>query len=200
MNERSFMNGQTTPMREPGGKRDLIKSEAMRLFVAHGTDAVSVRDIAAACDMKPSNLYAHFASKEALAAELFHENYAEYGAILHEAASGTAPFRVRLDRLVRTICRLHDEDNTRFRFLIMTQHGFLADVPHDERNPVEVICRAVAAAMQTGEIPSREPNLMAMALIGIIVQPATARLYGRLHGSLTERAGELVALCWRALS
>jgi hypothetical protein len=41
---------------------------------------------------------------------------------------------------------------------------------------------------------------MAMALIGIIVQPATARLYGRLHGSLTERAGELVALCWRALS
>ena len=187
-------------MREPGGKRDLIKSEAMRLFVAHGTDAVSVRDIAAACDMKPSNLYAHFASKEALAAELFHQGYAEYGAILHEAAFGTAPFRVRLDRLVRTICRLHDEDNTRFRFLIMTQHGFLADVPHDERNPVEVICRAVAAAMETGEIPSREPDLMAMALIGIIVQPATARLYGRLHGSLTERAGELVALCWRALS
>ena len=187
-------------MREPGGKRDLIKTEAMRLFVAHGTDAVSVRDIAAACDMKPSNLYAHFASKEALAAELFYAGYGEYGDILHQAAAGAAPFRVRLERLVRTICRLHDEDNTRFRFLVMTQHGFLAEVPHDERNPVEVICRAVTTAMETGEIPRREPELMAMALIGIIVQPATARLYGRLQGGLTERADELVAMCWRALS
>jgi AcrR family transcriptional regulator len=187
-------------MREPGGKRDLIKAEAMRLFVAHGTDAVSVRDIAAACDMKPSNLYAHFPSKEALAAELFHTGYREYGAVLADAAAGTAPFRVRLDRLVRTICRLHDQDNTRFRFLVMTQHGFLADVPSDEHNPVEVICRAVAAAMDNGEIPRREPNLMAMALIGIIVQPATALLYGRLQGGLTERADELVAMCWRALS
>jgi AcrR family transcriptional regulator len=187
-------------VREPGGKRDLIKTEAMRLFVVHGTDAVSVRDIAVACDMKPSNLYAHFASKEALTAELFHAGYGEYGAILHDAATGAAPFRVRLARLVRTICRLHDEDNTRFRFLVMTQHGFLADVARDERNPVEVICRAVADAMDTGEIPRREPDLMAMALIGIIVQPATARLYGRLHGGLTERADELVAMCWRALS
>ena len=187
-------------MREPGGKRDLIRSEALRLFVAHGVDAVSVRDIAAACDMKPSNLYAHFPSKEALAADLFYAGYGEYGDILRDAAAGPAPFRPRLDRLVRAICRLHDEDNTRFRFLVMTQHGFLADVPQDERNPVEVICRAVAAAMESGEIPRREANLMAMALIGIIVQPATARLYGRLHGGLMERADELVAMCWRALS
>ena len=41
---------------------------------------------------------------------------------------------------------------------------------------------------------------MAMALIGIIVQPATARLYGRLHGGLLERADDIVAMCWRALS
>jgi AcrR family transcriptional regulator len=187
-------------MREPGGKRDLIKTEAMRLFVEHGIDAVSVRDIAAACAMKPSNLYAHFASKDALTAELFHEGYAEYGRILNEVATTSGPFRKRLEHMVRTICRLHDEDTIRFRFLVMTQHGFLATVAHDERNPVEVICRAVAAAMQAGEIPTREPELMAMALIGIIVQPATARLYGRLQGGLTERADEIVAMIWRALS
>jgi len=181
-------------------KRDLIKSEATRLFVEHGVDAVSVRDIAAACDMKASNLYAHFTSKEALVAELFHEGYGEYGAILADAAWGDEPYRVRLDRVIRTICRLHDEDNIRFRFLIMTQHGFLRDVPRDERNPVEIICRAVAAAMTNGEIPKREPELMAMALIGIIVQPATARLYGRLQGGLLERADDIVAMCWRALS
>jgi AcrR family transcriptional regulator len=187
-------------MREPGGKRELIKTQAMRLFVERGVDAVSVRDIAAACAMKPSNLYAHFASKEALSAELFHEGYAEYGAVLAEAAAPDSPFRARLERIVRAICRLHDEDTIRFRFLIMTQHGYLRDVPRDERNPVELICRAVAGAMEAGEIPSREPELMAMALIGMIVQPATARLYGRLHGGLLERADTIVAMGWRALS
>lgn len=181
-------------------KRDLIKSEATRLFVAHGVDAVSVRDIAAACEMKASNLYAHFASKDAMVAELFREGYAEYGAVLAEAAAGAEPFHVRLDRMIRAICRLHDEDAVRFRFLILTQHAFLREVPHDDQNPVEIICRAVAAAMEAGEIPSREPELMAMAVIGIIVQPATACLYGRLGGGLVERAGEIVAIAWRALS
>ena len=150
--------------------------------------------------MKAPNLYAHFASKEELAFELFREGYAAYGDLIAAAASGDAPFRVRLDRMMRTICRLHDTDTDRFRFLVMTQHGFLAVVPRDERNPTEAICRAVAAAMDAGEIPRREPALMAMAVIGIMVQPATARLYGRLSGGLTERADELVAMAWRALS
>lgn len=187
-------------MRDPGGKRELIKAEAMRLFVQHGVDAVSVRDIAAACAMKASNLYAHFASRDALVEELFHEGYAAYGEIMAGIAGASAPFRVRLENLVREICRLHDKDNIRFRFLVMTQHGFLHHVERTERNPVEVICRAVAAAMEAGEIPGREPELMAMAIIGLIVQPATGLLYGRLDGGLVKRADAIVAMCWRVLS
>jgi hypothetical protein len=102
--------------------------------------------------------------------------------------------------MVRAICRLHDEDKCALPILIMTQHGFLRGVPRDERNPVEVICRAVTGAMEAGEIPRREPELMAMALIGLIVQPATARLYGRLEGGLLQRADDIVAMCRRALS
>jgi AcrR family transcriptional regulator len=187
-------------MPNPGGKRDLIKTEALRLFVEHGVDAVSVRDIAAACDMKPSNLYAHFASREALVFELFREGYATYGETMAALAASPGPFRVRLERMVREICRLHDEDNLRFRFLVMTQHEFLHHVERDDRNPVEVICRAVAVAMVEGEIPSREPELMAMAIIGLIVQPATGILYGRLRGKLLDRTDTIVAMCWRALS
>ena len=72
---------------------------------------------------------------------------------------------------MREICRLHDEDNIRFRFLVMTQHGFLHHVERFDRNPVEVICRASTEAMEAGEIPRRKPQLMAMAIIGLIVQP-----------------------------
>ena len=104
-------------MREPGGRRELIREQAMRLFVAHGVDAVSVRDIATACAMKASNLYAHFPSKDALVAGLFHQGYAEYGAIW-PSASGSRP--------VPRSAGTHDprhlpparQDNVRFRFLI----------------------------------------------------------------------------------
>ena len=181
-------------------RREVIKQEALRLFVEHGADPVSVRDIADACGMQKPNLYNYYSSKEALISELFHEGYGIYGTLLAELSAAGGPFRVRLDRMVRTICRLHDEDNLRFRFLVMTQHGYLRDVARDERNPVEVICRAVAVAMQAGEIPARDPALMGAAIIGLIIQPATFRLYGRLEGGLLDHADEIVAMCWRALS
>jgi AcrR family transcriptional regulator len=187
-------------MPEPRGKRDLIKTQALRLFVDRGIDTVSVRDIAAACAMKPSNLYAHFPSREALVAELFAEGYAAYGAILAAAAASPGAFRPRLARMLHAICRLHDEDTTRFRFLLLSQHGGLAHVPDDAPNPVDIVCQAVAAAMQAGEIPTREPGLMALALVGLIVQPATALLYGRLQGGLLSRSDVIIDMAWRALS
>ena len=187
-------------MRDPGGKRELIKVQATRLFVERGVDAVSVRDIAAACDMKPSNLYAHFASRDALVAELFHDGYGEYGDILAQIAASPGTFRKRLERLIREICRLHDKDTVRFRFLVLTQHGFLHHVERTARNPVEVICQAIAEAMDADEIPRREVELMAMAIIGLIVQPATGLLYGRLTGGLLKRADTIIAMCWNVLS
>ena len=68
--------------------RERIKAQSMRLFVARGIDAVSVRDIAAAVGMKASNLYAHFPGKQALIQELFAEGFAAYGARLHAVAGG----------------------------------------------------------------------------------------------------------------
>ena len=87
-----------------------------------------------------------------------------------------------------------------FNFLLLTQHGFLRQVPPTEDNPVEVICRTVAAAMSDGEIPSGNPTLIAGAIIGIIVQPATFKLYGRLTQGLGELADEIVALCLKVVS
>ncbi len=187
-------------MRDPGGKREQIKAEAMRLFVAHGLDAVSVRDIAAACAMKPSNLYAHFASREALVTELFLTGYAAYGDVLADAFGGGGIFRARLDAAIHALCALHDQDTIRFRFLVMSQHGFLRHIGPDARNPVEIICHAVADAMTDQEIPAREPELMAMAVIGLLVQPATGILYGRLAHGMAERADTIAAMCWRVLT
>jgi AcrR family transcriptional regulator len=176
-----------------GDTRARIRAEAMRLFVARGVDAVSVRDIADAVGMNASNLYAHYRAKEALIGELFAEGYAEYGRLL--AAVGGDDFHTSLERMVRLICRLHDEDQVRFRFLLLTQHGGLAYLPDGSQYPVEVVERAVRAAMATGEIPSGDAALITAMIVGVVIQAATFRLYGRLGRDLGDIADALVVAC-----
>jgi AcrR family transcriptional regulator len=177
-----------------------IKREAMRLFVEHGVDAVSMRDIANAVGMKAPSLYAHFRNREDLIGELFFASYAEYGSRVAEAAAAPGGFRRQLEAMVRIVCALHAEDELLFNFLLLTQHGFLRQVPPDDRNPVEVICRWVVGAMAAGDIPPGNATLIAGAIIGVIVQAATFRLYGRLTQGLAELSDEIVALCLRIVS
>lgn len=185
--------------------RDRIKREAMRLFVAHGIDAVSMRDIAEGVGLKAPSLYAHFKSREALVAEMFQSGYADYGRRLADAAATPGPFIETLPAMVRLICHLHAEDELLFNFLLLTQHGNLRDLPiAPAENPVAVICAAVDRAMGAGEIPGHElgrnPVLVAAALVGVIIQPATFKLYGRLSGNLADMQEEIVALALKVVS
>src|ERR1700677_701018 len=127
-------------MRDVLGPKDRIKREAMRLFVDHGVDAVSMRDIAAAVGLQATSLYAHFRSREELISDLFFASYAEYGCRLSAAAAAPGGFPRQLEAMVRVICALHAEDELLFNFLLLTQHGFLRQVARDGHNPVEVIC------------------------------------------------------------
>src|SRR3712207_1520879 len=111
-------------MRDGTGTRDRIRRETLRLCVERGgMDAVSARDIAAAAGCRPSSLYTHWPSLDALAADLFAEGYAEYGSRLAAAlaAAPGRPFPRRLEAALRLICRLHAEDRLLFEFLLLTQ-------------------------------------------------------------------------------
>ncbi len=46
--------------------REVVRDEGLRLFVAHGPDAVTVRQIAAAAGVSPALVVHHFGSKEGL--------------------------------------------------------------------------------------------------------------------------------------
>jgi hypothetical protein len=134
-----------------------------------------------------------------LVAELFADGYAEYGALLAEAAAGAGPFAARLRAMVRLICRLHDEDTVRFRFLLLAQHGQLARVGAADETPVTILQREIETAMRRGEIPPGDPALLTAAVVGIPLQAATFHLYGRLQRSLGELADEIAAACLAVL-
>lgn len=181
-------------------RREQIETAAMRLFAEHGVDAVSMRDIGAACGISGPGALSHFGSKDALVAALFTEGFSEYAGRIREATPAPGPFRERLLAVIATVLKLHDEDHDRFRFLVLRQHDHLASIPRDGANPIEVIRALIEGAMAAGEIPQRNPDLAALAVIGLVLQPATGRLYGRLTGPLAPLAPEIAAMAWGALN
>jgi AcrR family transcriptional regulator len=182
-------------MRDGSRTRSSIRAAALRLFVERGVDGVSVRDIADASGVRPSTLYVHWPSKEAMVAQMFSEGYDAYGRRISAAAFGEHGFRRRLEAMIRAICRLHDEDRHLFQFLLLSQHACLARVAV-ANSPVEALHAEVALAVARGEAAG-DPALLTAAVVGVVVQAATFHLYGSIGRSLGEAADDIVALCLR---
>lgn len=76
-----------------GATRKRIVAAAAELFKAKGTDAVSVADVMAAAGLTHGGFYAHFASKDALIAEVLREGRGTSAAKLRAAAGRAGPGR-----------------------------------------------------------------------------------------------------------
>ena len=62
----------------------MIRDEALRLFAAHGPEAVSLRQVAAAAGVSPGLVVHHFGSKEGLCREVDQHVLAVFAAMLGE--------------------------------------------------------------------------------------------------------------------
>jgi len=60
--------------------------------------------------------------------------------------------------------------------------------------------QVLIGGMARGEIPKADPDLAAALVMGLIVQPATFKTYGRLPGPMTPLAPTLAEACWRVLA
>jgi hypothetical protein len=104
-----------------------------------------------------------------------------------------------LEAVVDEFCRFHDADPTLFRFLLLVQHQALPRVGEGRDNPVAVLRAMLAEASEAGETPVGNPDLATAMLLGLLVQPATAIVYGRLAAPLSRYVPDMVAACRRAL-
>lgn len=82
----------------PRDRREQILAHALDLFVVHGVQHVSTRQIARAVGISQPSLYAHFATRDAIAVELCRRAFARLRQRMAAAlAGGGTPF----DRLLR---------------------------------------------------------------------------------------------------
>lgn len=184
--------------------RQRIERTALALFAAKGVDATTTKDIAAGVGISEGAIYRHFAGKDALTWHLFSASFFDLARRIDAVTAETDDLPTALSRTVGLFCDLFDADPDRFAFILLSQHGQLARVTPDMPNPVESLRRLFQAALDRGEAtaptaPANADLLAAMAL-GLVLQPATYIIYGRLPRPMGALAPAITAAIRRAVT
>lgn len=171
--------------------RNRIERAALSLFASKGVNATTTKDIAAEVGISEGAIYRHFKGKDDLAWALFSTPYFELATQIDQIAAGAVTFAERIDRMVDLFCTLFDRDADLFTFILLSQHGLLPRITEGMPNPVESLRRMFQSAIDKQECIGTDANLMAAMALGLVTQPATFILYGRLTRPMIDLAPTL---------
>lgn len=96
--------------RKKAATRLALADAALRLFLAHGYDQVSVKDVAEAADVSTTTLFKHFPGKEALVFDRDSEMEDVLVATVRDRAPGQSVLAALRARIVRIVTPGPDED------------------------------------------------------------------------------------------
>jgi AcrR family transcriptional regulator len=177
-------------------RREQILTRAAELFAARGFHGVSVHDVGAACGISGPALYRHFASKDAMLAEMLvsiSERLLSEGRRRVAEAPGD---RQALEALVGW----HIDFALEHKALIVVQDRDWASLPADARERVRSLQRAYvglwveALRRLRPEVDNRAGQAAAHAVFGLLNStPHSARLREERMRTL------LAAMAWQAL-
>ena len=183
-----------------GDTRQRIETAALKLFAANGVAGTSIRDIAAEVGVTEGALYRHFASKDVLARELFVTRYGALARRIEAIREREPGFDARLDALVAMFAQEFDDDPAGFAYVLISQHEHLRELAATSPdNAVEALGRVFSDAMARGEIPVRDVALVTALALGLVVQPAIFRIYGRLAAPPSAHTVEISSAIRRAV-
>jgi AcrR family transcriptional regulator len=163
-----------------------IARAALDLFVQDGFDAATTRQIAARCELSEGAIYRHYASKDDIARELFLSIHTRLTALVGEAASAHATINEQVRAVITAYCAVADEDWTLYSFHLLQLHRFLGYWNDSDGDPVSAIAMIVQNAINNGELPEGDAELLAGMALGVVTQVAQNKAYGRLTGPLSQ--------------
>lgn len=187
-------------MRDTERTRASIVDAAMALFVTDGIDGTTTRAIAARAGVSEGLLYRYFPGKERMAWDIFRENYLAYSAEVAAILDAGRPLPETVEALLRYFARSFDAEPMRFRYLLMTQHNFIARITDEMGSPARLIDGYLRGAIRRGECRVPNATLATAVLAGPLLQTATAIVSGALAGPLAKWIDALVAATQAALA
>lgn len=176
-----------------------IERAALTLFVARGVAETTTREIALAAGIAEGTIYRHFVSKEAMAAELFLRVHGGLAEQLETAQRERTGLQAKSRAIVEAYCRAADADWLLFSYHLLSQHQHMVQVRIEQANPVAVVREVVRKAMAAGEIPRRDVDVVTAMTMGIVLQPAIHKVYGRITGPLGDHVELLAEAVWSVL-
>ena len=75
--------------------------------------------------------------------------------------------------------------------MLLSQHGFLPRIERGSRTPVDAVSNLVGDAVREMQLKPVDPAMAAAMIMGVVLQSATFHIYGRLPGTLSDRASAL---------
>lgn len=187
-------------MRDTARTREKICDSALRLFVTIGIDGTTTRDIARGAGVSEGLLYRYFKGKEEMAWTLFKENYLAYAAEIKAILEAGGSFAATVEGIVRFICQSFDSEPLRIRYLLLTQHDYLARITAAMGSPARLIETYLAGAIARGDCAVPDAALATSVLAGPTLQTAAAVTHNGLPGPMARWADALVAATLRALA
>jgi AcrR family transcriptional regulator len=167
-----------------------IARAALELFVEAGFDAATTRQIAARCGLSEGAIYRHYASKDDIARELFLSIHTRLTQLVSQSAQDASTIDAAVSAVIFAYCSVADEDWTLYSFHLLQLHRFLGYWNDADGDPVSAIARIVKTAMDKGELPIGNSELLAGMALGVVTQVAQNKAYGRLDKPLSAYAND----------
>lgn len=187
------------PRAKRGDTKAKIEAAAVSLFARASIDGVSTKQISEAAGVSEGALYRHFSGKDALARTLLLKEHVRLAVLLRAVQQSSERLETKVSAIVDAYCAAADEDWDLFRYYLLHFHRFasLRGEPVTD-SPMQAAINIIEQAQVKGEMPrnnaaqSDAPLRAAMAL-GVVMQTATAKVYGQIDGPLQAYAPQFKA-------
>ena len=179
--------------------KPLIERAALVIFVRDGVDAATTRAIATQAGVSEGALYRHYKSKDELATTLFMVPHRRLSSLVEFGLARASGIRAKAAAVVRAYCQVADEDWLIFTYHLTQIHRFIPYYREDGRDPVTVVEKAIAQAIDDLELPPADPRVLAAMAIGVITQTAQNKAYNRLGKDLLSAHAPLLTSAVQAV-
>lgn len=187
-------------MRDGTNTRKRLERCALTLFVKKGVSATTIKDIAHKAGVAEGTLYRHYESKEELAQHLFSSAYEEVSHELRTLAERHPTVDEKIKGMVRFFCEKYDEDPILFNYLLLSQHSQIKIIHEKEISANEFLVSIFSEAIRKKEMNKQDPQFCAAIVMGIVLQAAISRVYGRINRTMVEDCDALVKAILGALN
>ena len=175
--------------------KEKIDRAAISLFSVLGVDGVTTKMIAANAGVSEGVIYRYYQSKEMLAQSLFYGIHEKLADAIKKAGDDFDNIADQTKAIVRAYCTAADTDWEAFTYHLLTTHRFLTaldrQIQPNMNNPVTQTEVLIQKAFDRGELKNGSAKLKAAAALGVVLQTAQHKIYGRVKGDLSNYIDEL---------